>query len=180
MSKQLALKNPFTYLNVVPVSIQKKVMEESIFIQAKPEVVWHLMTNPDTLPLWDKSVQDVSLNHWLSEGEADVTGTYRILYGVDGTIQKQVITDWQPQKTLGYKTVEGLQFHQLSVSLHIGLFKLYPSSDGTEVQWLNYLEYQDLPHSHTWLSRLMRRYHRSLACLKWCAENIHSENKTLA
>lgn len=175
MSQQLAYKTPWAFLSVVAGNVQKKIMEESTFISATPEAIWRLLTHPDCIPLWERSLQEVNLSYWSYMGESDVSSVCRTLYKTDDSVQKQIVTDWQPNKTLGYTTIEGLRFHRLNIHLHIGLFRLFPCIDGTEVQWTNYIEFYETSKSKIWLSRLMRKYHRSLACLKWYAENLALE-----
>jgi hypothetical protein len=151
-----------------------------MFIATPPEEVWKCLTDPEYLPLWNKEVQEVTLIQSYSEGEVEVLGTFRHLYEADGRMQRQVITYWQPCRMLEYSVIEGPEFEDFHVCHHVGQFKLNPCLDGTELHWLNYIEYRETLNSPFWMSLLVRRFRRNLIFLKWCLENARAKSLCFA
>lgn len=146
------------------------ISEKNIFVLATPEEVWKLLTHPEAIPSWSLDVQEVMMKNWCAEWEADVVGNYRKMFFKDGREGTQVMTDWEPLKILGYTMIEGSPIRGLECELHVELFNLYQSVDGTEVRFLNYIEYDETRHNQSTIRRLMKQQRKNLIYLKWLAE----------
>ena len=180
MSKPVAVQvfennpNPYRVNASQPTQpqLQKRILDGRLFIQAPPETLWQFITQPEALSLWNEEIAEVCVSQWFSDEEVDFVGTLRTLFLLDSDApQTQMITDWEPNYTLGYTTLDGFQYNGHEINLHVGLFRLYECADGTEVQWLNYVEFVDKINHPAWLNCLAKQYRRNLVYLKWQAEH---------
>jgi hypothetical protein len=158
-------------IQLPPMSANKTYLfEKRVFISAPPEKIWDYITDSDIIPMWNEDVEEICMPDFPSHHEEDAIGNLIRVYRKDGGTHAQIITDWLPNRVFGYITRDNLKLHNTDIELHIGLFKLFESADGTEIQWYNYFEFPNQRSAANLIYQLDRQFRRSLIYLKWQAE----------
>lgn len=142
----------------------KQLFEQTIVTAIPVEVVWDFLATPHGYLKWHPEVE--SILQWQNPDSDLTTGMHIELRLKNHAAIKYQMTEWIPRQMYGYQTLEDPKLSKRHIKRHFSVFNLFPSEAGTEIQWINYVEYNQNNISEKTLAYLEHMYHHQLHYLK--------------
>ncbi len=118
--------------------------ENTVLLNASPEVVWSYLTDYPKLPEYIPGVIAVEEDGANAE-EPNGVGTRRrvTMAQPDGStiVLDEEIVAFEPERVLGYSVIDG---NSLGIRNHLALVRLERDESGTRLSWSQYFSHDDL------------------------------------